>query len=989
MAAANPVIGLLLLVLLVIAVVLIVLALRHRLAFRIGMRNVRRARSRTILLILGLLVATTIVSGSLVVGDTITQVEVHYTVLGVGLNDEIIGNESPSGAYTPFAYSVFTDINATHGHDPSIAGMAPEVVSRVSVFDRTSGIPQPGLYLIGVNANQSSQLGDFVADNGSVVVGPGPGAIFLDDLAASELGASAGDHVLLYGVSATPVPAVVQAVVQDNLRGAFPTGGVGNYGSVITDLATAQRLQNLSGAINVISVTNVGDQANRLALAPSVSATLNTTLATLPAARGLTVQQVLVNGLAAADSAGSSVETLFLVLGLFSIAAGAMLIVGIFVLLTEERKGEMGVLRAVGLQGRELVYSFLFEGAAYAAGAAAAGTFLGVGVGYGLTYAFSIFEKVPGLPANAFLESFTVTPESLVTAYVVGFVLTIATIVVASRRASRLNIVRAIRDIPEPPPALRTYTYLAFVGVAALLLGTLLLLRTYSGTSDESYPILGGAMMILGLALIASRFVRNRLAFSAAGAALLVWAGDGSLHTSLLGTAHGGGIFIVFTEGITMVAGALLLYAFNAPALAAGLLRAAGGRNQRAPVARVALTYPARRPARTTISLSIFALVVFTLVAIAGVGATVDASLGTTLQQQSGGYTFLAYSNTEVPDLPGLIAGNTTLAPYISTVVPFDHAGVYVNVSGYAGNPYSDDLYAAPANAPPSSNFYTTNQYTFTATENGLSGAQVFDELASMPDVAIVDQSYAAVSNNLGTGSSGAHPHVSPGGTMLLTNPATGNRTTVTVLGIMTQSLVSGVFVSPSTATALGVNETTRFLISAAAGADVTTAANLLKAAFFSLGLVVINIANLLATSIASTEGVIGLLQIFVGLGLAVGIAAMGIVALRAVVERRREIGMIRANGFTQGMVLRAFFLEYSFVTLVGIAIGTGLGLLIVWNLTQSPAATSVGVTTFTVPWLNLAIILVLAYGLSMLAVAEPSLRAARMPPAEAVRPTE
>ena len=115
----------------------------------------------------------------------------------------------------------------------------------------------------------------------------------------------------------------------------------------------------------------------------------------------------------------------------------------------------------------------------------------------------------------------------------------------------------------------------------------------------------------------------------------------------------------------------------------------------------------------------------------------------------------------------------------------------------------------------------------------------------------------------------------------------------------------------------------------------------------------------------------------------------MGIVALRAVVERRREIGMIRANGFTRGMVLKAFFLEYSFVTLVGLAIGTILGLLIVWNLTQSPSASTAGVTVFAIPWVNLAVILSLAYGLSMLAVAEPSLRAAQMPPAEAVRPTE
>jgi len=990
MAAPNPVVGGLLLVLLVVALVALILALRHRLAFRIGIRNFYRARGRTVLLILGLLVATTIVSGSLVVGDTINQLEVHYTVLGVGYNDEVVGNQSPTGAWTPFPYVVYTDVASATMGDSSIAGMAPEIVSTASIFDRATGVPQSRLYLIGVNANQSSQLGNFVTDSGATLAGPTGGEVILDDLAASELNASAGNPVYLYGAGATRIPSVVQAVVQDNIRGAFPTGGVGNFGSAFVTLSTAQHLENMSGAINFLSVTNVGDQANRLALAPKVSATLNATIATVPAARGLSVDQILVDSLASATSAASSISTLFLVLGLFSIVAGAMLIIGIFVLLAEERKGEMGVLRAIGLKGRELVYSYFFEGLAYSAGSALAGTVLGVGVGYGLAVAFSVLFPQPGLPSSAILDSFTVTFQTLLTAYVIGFLLTLVTVVVASWRASRLNIVRAIRDLPEPPPTVRTYSYLAYLGAVAFVLGALLYATTYQGTSDASYPILGGTFAIAGLALIASRFVRNRIVFSAAGAALLVWAGYGQLHTVLLGSAHGGGIFIVFTEGIVMVGGALLLFAFNASSIADGLLRIAGGRAQRAPVARIALSYPSRRSSRTTISLAIFALVIFVLVAIAATGATVDGSLSSTLQQQSGGYTFVSYSATPIPDLPELVANNSTLAPYFSSVVPLDFGGIYVNVSGFSGNPYSDGIYSGPSDAPASSNFYATNHFTFTATEGGMSAAQVNAKLATDPNVAIVDQSYAPVTNNLGTGSSsGAHPKLNVGGTMLLTNPANGNRSTVTVIGIMTQSLVSGVFVSPPTAAALGFSQEKVFFLTLAPGASATRAAQLAKAAFFPYGLVVLNIADLLATSIASTEGVIGLLQIFVGLGLAVGIAGMGIVALRAVVERRREIGMIRANGFTSRMVLRAFFVEYSFVSLVGIAIGTALGLLIVWNVTQGSSAASAGVSVFTVPWVNLAIILGLAYGLAMLAVAQPSLRAARLPPAEAVRATE
>ena len=985
---ALGIVGLLILVLLAVFVVAIVLAVRHRIAFRIGLRNVARARGRTILLVLGLLVATMIVSGSLVVGDTVNQVDVHYTVLAVGYNDEVIGNQSPSGSYTAFPYSVYTDVaNATAGN-PDIAGMAPEIVGQVSVLDRTSGIPQPNLNLVGVNANQSRQLGDFVADNGSVVVGPAPGEVILDDLAASEMNASAGDHVLLYGAGATSIPSVVQAVVQDNIRGAFPTGGLGNFGSAFVDLATAEQLARLPSAINFLSVTNVGDQANRLALAPAVSATLNATLATIPAASGLTVNQLLVNSLASASSSSSTLTTLFLVLGLFAIVAGALLIVGIFVLLAEERKGEMGVLRAIGLQGRELVYSFFFEGTVYAAGSALAGTALGVGVGYGLVYAFSALYRIPGLPGNAILDSFTVTTASLIEAYVLGFLLTLVTVVIASRRASRLNIVRAIRDIPEPPPTLRTYTYLAYLGAAVFVLGALLFASTHAGTSDESYPILGGALLVLGLALVASRFVRNRLAFSVAGAALLLWAGYPPLRDAVIGSAHSGTTFDVFTVGILLVGGALLLFAFNASTIANALIRISGGRTQRAPVAQIAFSYPARKTSRTVISLAIFALVIFVLIAIATVGATVDASLANTLEEQSGGYTFVAYSSSPIPDLPGLIANNSTLAPYFEYVVPFASAGMYVNVSGYAYNPYTDSVYVAPATAPAASNFYQTSQYQFQSTQGGRTAAQVMAALASTPGVAIVDNAYSTVQNSLSP-STAAHPHVSVGGSIELVNPANGNRTSVTVIGVMDQSLVSGIFVSPPTGAALGINGSDRFLLTVAPGASASRAAQLAKAAFFPYGFVILDIADLLASSIAPTEGIIGLLQVFVALGLVVGIAALGIVALRAVVERRREIGMLRANGFTQGMVLRTFFLEYSFVTLVGIAIGTALGLLVVWNRTQSSTAAASGTSVFAAPWLTLGLILLLAYGLAMLAVAEPSLRAARMPPAEAVRPTE
>jgi putative ABC transport system permease protein len=990
MSAADPVILVLLLILLAVAIISAVLAFRHRLAFRVGLRNVRRSPSRTILLVLGLLVATTIVSGSLVVGDTINQLDLHYTLLGAGYNDEVVANITPFGAYEPFPYGIYTQVAAATVGDPNIAGMAPEIVTTVQVYDRTSGVPQPNLNFIGVNGNQSTQLGNFVTDAGQSLSGAAPGEVLLDDLAASELNASAGDSLLLFGASPTPVLSVVQAVVQDNVRGAFPTGGVGNFGSVFADLSTAQEVQNLSGRINLISVTNVGAQQSGVTLSDTVSATLNFTLAHIPGTTGLTVTEPLQGGIASAETAGSSVSTLFLVLGLFSIVAGAMLIVGIFVLLAEERKGEMGMLRAIGLTRRELIYSYFFEGLTYSAGSALAGVFLGVGVGYGLTYVFSVAFPEPGLSQGAILASFTVLPRTLLISYVVGFLLTLVTVIVSSRRSSRLNIVRAIRDLPEPPPARRIYTYLAYLGALALVLGALLFLETYRGTTDFSYPIIGGALVILGAGLIASRFVANRIAFSAVGLGFLIWAGAEPLHVAILGSIHTGGVFLVFVEGILMVGGALILFAFNSTTLVGALLRLAEGSSGRAPVARIALSYPGRKPTRTTITLAIFALVVFTLIAIATTGGSVQASLNDTIVKDSGGYTFFGVSTTPIPNIATLVETNATLAPQFQDVVPLLTGNVAVNVTGWSPNPYDDTLYSAPSGENSSNDFYTTNVFPFTATLRGESVATVMEALQSNSSVAIVDQSYAPPTANLASSSSSApHPTTAVGATIQITNPATGNQTNVTVIGILAQSVIPGVWINPGTAAKLGYDSVTAFFLTTSTGASATHAAQSAKAAFFRYGLVLFDIAALIELSIDQTEGIIGLLQVFVGLGLAVGIAAMGIVAVRAVVERKRDIGMLRANGFTQRMVLKAFFLEYSFVALLGIGIGTALGLLIVYNLTIGPAAVSSGVSTFSVPWTNVLLILVVAYGLAMAAVAEPSLRAARLPPAEAVRPTE
>jgi putative ABC transport system permease protein len=665
-----------------------------------------------------------------------------------------------------------------------------------------------------------------------------------------------------------------------------------------------------------------------------------------------------------------------------------MLIVGIFVMLAEERKGEMGMLRAVGMRRRELVYAYLFEGATYASVSALAGTFVGVGVGYLMVILTGPVLQADGIPAGALVASFSFTGSSLVLSYLVGFLLTLATVAVACTRAGRLNIVRAIRDIPEPRPHVRTYTFLAAIGAALVVLGSLGYLATYRGTDNLADPIITGALVILGAGLVAARFVKNRYAFTAVGAGLLIWAGVEPLHTALFGVDHSSSIFNLFVEGILLVGGMLMVVLLNADLLVEALRRALGRRSRSSPVVRIGLDYPARRPSRTAVSLAIFALVVFTMVATAGAGASVQSSLNDTVVTESGGYTFYGYSQTPIAGLWSDIQANATLAPLFSDAVPMVLGGANVYVPGYAANPYSDNLIAPPTNASGPADFYTTSHFSFQATLGGRNATATLNDLETNSSVAIVDESYANVASSLGLGGS-THPKLSVGTTIQLTTLSGAHATNVTVVGILSESVIPGVFVNPATASSLGFTNESGYLITTAPGVSATTAAQDLKRAFFAEGLVLFDFHDLLATSISLTEGFIGLLEVFVGLGLAVGIAAMGIFAMRAVVERRREIGMLRATGFTRTMVLRSLVLEYSFVTVVGIAIGVGLGLLVVYNVTLGPSAATEGIQQFAAPWVTLVEIAVITYLLVLVAIAGPALRASRLPPAEAVRATE
>ncbi len=128
------------------------------------------------------------------------------------------------------------------------------------------------------------------------------------------------------------------------------------------------------------------------------------------------------------------------------------------------------------------------------------------------------------------------------------------------------------------------------------------------------------------------------------------------------------------------------------------------------------------------------------------------------------------------------------------------------------------------------------------------------------------------------------------------------------------------------------------------------------------------------------TGRIASFLQIYVTFGLVIGAVGMGVISVRNVSERKREIGMMRAIGFSRSQVVLSVLFELVVLGLIGLAIGVVNGLLI------SVGFANMMDTALLIPWqeigLYLSIIVLIALGSGSI----PAIVASRIPPAEALR---
>jgi putative ABC transport system permease protein len=975
-------------IIIVVIVFLIVgiLALRNSSLRKMSARNLGRRKGNTIIVIVGLLVGTAIITSSFVMGDTMGFVFENAINEQLGEIDELVhtpgGNRSSNetGLFSYFNQSFHDDLADARalGQLPSVDGLLPIVYETIPIVNFASNLTEPMGNLFAVEPRSSQELDTLRDLAGNIVdeeeVFSHPGDIIINKRLAESIEAEEGSFIWIFYFTSNGAFETeelhVSVIVKNEGKANFQYGN-----NLYMNIDLAQRLLEREDQINLIAVSNEGNVETGVELTDSAVAEIENVLQDNGVSL-LEVEAIKKDNIEATEEASEMMSEVFWLMGSFSIIAGVILVINIFVMLAEERKPEMGISRAIGMKKSHLIQAYIFEGSAYSLIASFFGALAGLALAYVMITAFgSIFAE------EGFQMPFHFEIDSLIMGFSVGVFMTFLTVILASWVISRLNIVRAIRSIPDPIRTKPSLKFLVF-GAFLVVIGSFLLLTSLQSRSAALF-LTGPCLLFFGAAIIGTMAGRPKIAYSAGSIAVLLWI---LLPHNLLETLDmESGMEMFVLSGMFLVLAAILLLMVNSNALLRVLTKLMSGRKKTLPVLRVALSYPMKKKFRTGLTLGMFSLIIFTVTVIAMISSFQANSVESTFKQEAGGYDIIGLP-TLAPDfdISQNISTQSTLANQFDEISSFNsaRASMYAKENGPNSSVMSN-LYGAD------DSFFEDNDFTFKSIMAGYNSPDdVWAAVRSDSSLVVVDGSVSTEMMYGPTVIGGLRLGV--GEELVITT--THGPENKTVIGILDQTFFfSGIITSESTVNdAFGFRWPSLYFltVSDSSTSEAKVLARELEKEFAIFGMQTIVIRDVIQAFLDIASSLMNLFQVYLGLGLIVGIAGLGIITVRSVVERTNEIGVMRAIGYKRKMIRNTFIWEISFISVLGITVGVLLGVGLSYYIYGDffgEAGTFFEFFDF-IPFTNILLISVIALGFTLLATVSSAFRAARIVPAEALR---
>ena len=714
----------------------------------------------------------------------------------------------------------------------------------------------------------------------------------------------------------------------------------------------------------------------------------------LTAVRALTVLSVVEvkrEGLDQADEYGSVVTTVFLVLGIFSLGAAVLLIHLIFALLAADRGVELATLRSLGMGRRQIAGIFLIEGLGYAILGAALGALVGV-----FATRLTVSSLAEALVSFGYALELRVEPRSIAIAFAAGALLTFAAMCISAWRVSHTQIVAATRGEAEAEGQNGGF----FVGAALLVAAALVWRRwheplfSYMPRHPLVVPVVL-SLVLLGVACVGGAALgrlqtgrgeraRGALATLVGLLIAVVWlrtllalpTARGETRADALAAAVGGLALIVTSVWTATRALGPLLKGLDWSLSPFAWLRL---------IVRPAAGYLSAGRWRTGLTVTMFGMVIFIMVAsltmietlvnayagseppVAGFDLRADLQGSSSASRLGDMETALTEAEAIGRDAFGPIGGIALLdARLIQLGIP---RATWRNAPIVA----ADDGFLAASAA------------RFERRAVGYaSDAAVWRAVRERTGLAVVTGSTASAFVTLPAGAGAFAPFT------VWVRPAEGGRPIkLTIVGIVDprSELDAGLWVSQTTAGGFGVaiGPRTTYFLALASGTAAKDAIEGLRVSFADRSMAVNDLGTTIRIGRSIRALLTQLVQGFMGLGLIAGVAALGIIGIQSVIERRQQLGTLRAIGYTRGQTRATLAFESAVTAALGISLGTALGLILARSLVSLLAVRNPEIR-YGVPWDQIALTLGLAWLGTLAALIVAAWQAGRVSPADALR---
>lgn len=824
-------------------------------------RGLTARRLRSTLTIIGVALGVALVSGTLLASQAASEAVERAAREILGKAELRVRAFDPTG-FEPRTVEMMRRI-------PGVRAAAPVAERRLLVTDPIEkGF---NLLVLGVDPDDEAQVRTYDLEAGAFVGATETDAV-VNAAWAARNGLGIGDELVLNGARAGVPHLRIVGLLGELGVGALQQGNV-----LVMNRAM------LDGAFDTPAPVTYVDLVAFEGRAPDVEAALERQM-TEPFVIETVADAQLQ--LSRAQQGFAGIAFLF---GLVALVVGSFLVANTLAMTLSEQTREIGLLRAAGLTGRQVVGLFLRQGAAVAV----IGSLLGLALGIGLAALIIGFLRstravlVTGLPIN---------PLALVLALGMGIAVTLAASAFPAAAAARVSPMDALRPSRQPGRTLwGRLRWIVVLELVVVLLGV------------AAYPVDRGDFGVPGVAL--------------------------ALAILLVGTA----LTAILLQPLSRVVGRPFEWFFGAEGL---LGRANLGRDR----ARTGLTVGA-------LIIALSAVVTLGVVANSA-GATADRWVSSVLP---GGYAIRFGLPVDIdtfqPDLEATTgtAAVTPIADFPAVVLRGE-----------------EQREASVAGIDPTV-FSATGSLIF------VTGSREAAFQALQAGGAILVSDPVARRDKLGIGSS-----------VQLAKPGADART-FTVAGIIAYSLPSrsadGAFlISLTDARELfGANsaEVWAFVrqptVTDAAFREVLAAKAKVNAAEL------LTAAGLSSDLERSLDRVIGLFDVLALL--AVVIAGLGIVNTLgvSVMERAREIAILRSHGMTTGQVQAMVVAEASIMGAIGGIAAVATGVLMAWAVVGGTASRDFG-AGLAIPWPLLISVVLLGTGVAALAALYPARLAARIP---------